>query len=140
MTTETAGASGPEAAPERATRRAEFLAFLTLAVLIWPIVAGDMASWYGCSSWSPVRPALRIEDAAVERSTIDRGRRNFLTGKRLSLPDRVRPPWSRTASIAAACTGCGACVPACPQRIVILDESGRATLDFGMGECSFCGA
>jgi len=76
----------------------------------------------------------------MERTAIDRGRRNFLTGRRLSLPDRIRPPWSRAASIAAACTGCGACVPACPQHIIALDESGRAALDFRAGECSFCGA
>ena len=74
----------------------------------------------------------------MERSTIDRGRRNFLVGRRVSLPDRVRPPWSRAASIAAACTGCGACVPACTQHIVVLDETGRAALDFNTGECSFC--
>ncbi|WP_293812384.1 periplasmic nitrate reductase, NapE protein [uncultured Bosea sp.] len=51
MTTETAGASGPEAAPERATRRAEFLAFLTLAVLIWPIVAVGIVGGYGFLVW-----------------------------------------------------------------------------------------
>jgi len=76
----------------------------------------------------------------MERVVIDRGRRNFLTGRRLSLPDKVRPPWSRTASIAAACTGCGACVPACPQHIIALDEAGRAAIDFTGSECSFCGA
>lgn len=76
----------------------------------------------------------------MERSVIDRGRRNFLTGRRLSLPDRVRPPWSRASSVAAACTGCAACVPACPQQIIALDESGRPALDFSGSECSFCGA
>ena len=76
----------------------------------------------------------------MERSVIDRGRRNFLTGRRLSLPDRPRPPWARAASVAAACTGCGACVPACPQGIVALDETGRPALDFSGSECSFCGA
>jgi nitrate reductase NapE len=51
MTTETAGASGPEVASERATRRAEFLAFLTLAVLIWPIVAVGIVGGYGFLVW-----------------------------------------------------------------------------------------
>lgn len=76
----------------------------------------------------------------MERTAINRGRRNLLTGRRLSLPDRVRPPWSRAESIAAACSGCGACVPACPQHIIALDESGRPALDFTGNECSFCGA
>ena len=76
----------------------------------------------------------------MERSVIDRGRRNFLTGRRVSLPDRVRPPWALASSLAADCTGCGACIAACPQHIIALDESARPALDFSGGECSFCGA
>ncbi|CAH1668986.1 ferredoxin-type protein [Hyphomicrobiales bacterium] len=76
----------------------------------------------------------------MERTQIDRGRRNFLTGRRPPLPDRVRPPWSRPASLAAACSGCGACVPACPQRIIVFDAAGYPAVDFAAGECSFCGA
>lgn len=76
----------------------------------------------------------------MDRDDIDLGRRNFLTGRRPSLPDRIRPPWSRAASLAAACSGCGACVPACPQHIIALDEIGRPALDFTVGECRFCGA
>ncbi|SFC85235.1 nitrate reductase NapE [Bosea sp. CRIB-10] len=51
MTTETAGARGPETASEKPTRRAEFLAFLTLAVLIWPIVAVGIVGGYGFLVW-----------------------------------------------------------------------------------------
>lgn len=51
MTMETAGASGPETASERPTRRAELLAFLTLAVLIWPIVAIGVVGGYGFLVW-----------------------------------------------------------------------------------------
>ncbi|SKB97807.1 ferredoxin-type protein NapF [Bosea thiooxidans] len=76
----------------------------------------------------------------MKPTAINPGRRNFLTGRRLSSPDRVRPPWTRAASVDAACSGCGACVPACPQHIIALDESGRPALDFTAGECSFCGA
>lgn len=76
----------------------------------------------------------------MARDAVDHGRRNFLTGRHLSLPDAVRPPWSRAGSIAAACSGCGACVPTCPQHIIGLDESGRPALNFTGSECSFCGA
>lgn len=51
MTTETAGAGGPETASKKSTRRAEFLAFLTLAVLIWPIVAVGIVGGYGFLIW-----------------------------------------------------------------------------------------
>ena len=51
MATETAGASGPEAAPDRPTKRAELLAFLTLAVLICPIVAVGVVGGYGFLVW-----------------------------------------------------------------------------------------
>lgn len=76
----------------------------------------------------------------MDSNAIDLGRRGFLTGRRHALAGRVSPPWSRAASIAAACTGCGACAPVCPQHIVSLDGDGRPTLDFAQGECSFCGA
>lgn len=72
---------------------------------------------------------------------IDLGRRHFLTGRHLPLqPEGLRPPWSRAASVVAACTGCGACVPACPQHIIALDAGGRPILSFAASECSFCGA
>ncbi|MCU4179502.1 periplasmic nitrate reductase, NapE protein [Bosea sp. BH3] len=51
MATETVGRSGSEPAPEKPTRRAEFLAFLTLAVLIWPIVAVGIVGGYGFLVW-----------------------------------------------------------------------------------------
>lgn len=76
----------------------------------------------------------------MDRDAIDLGRRGFLTGRRLPRPDRISPPWSRPASLAAACTGCGACVPACPEHIVTLAADGYPALNFSAGECSFCGA
>jgi len=76
----------------------------------------------------------------MKRDGIDLGRRGFLTGRRLSRPVAIRPPWSREALVAAACTGCGACVPVCPQSIIALDAEGRPALAFEAGECTFCGA
>ena len=51
MTSETAKTDHPEAASEKPTRRAEFAAFLTLAVLIWPIVAVGIVGGYGFLVW-----------------------------------------------------------------------------------------
>jgi ferredoxin-type protein NapF len=76
----------------------------------------------------------------MKQDGIDLGRRGFLTGRRLSRPETIRPPWSRDASVAAACTGCGACVPACPQNIIALAADGRPALTFDAGECTFCAA
>lgn len=76
----------------------------------------------------------------MDRNAIDLGRRSFLTGRYRAAPDSIRPPWSREASVAAACTGCGACVPACPQHIIALGPDGRPSLSFAAAECSFCGA
>ena len=51
MATETADARVPEEVAERPTRRAELLAFLTLAVLIWPIAAVGVVGGYGFLVW-----------------------------------------------------------------------------------------
>jgi nitrate reductase NapE len=40
-----------EVPPEQPTRRAELLAFLTLAVLIWPVVAVGIVGSYGFLIW-----------------------------------------------------------------------------------------
>jgi ferredoxin-type protein NapF len=65
-------------------------------------------------------------------------RRRFLSG-RLTAEYLVRPPWTRDATIAAACSGCGACITACPQSIITLDGRHRPVVDFDAGECIFCG-
>jgi len=48
---ETAGSGGAEGATDKPTRRAELMAFLTLAVLIWPIVAVGVVGGYGFLVW-----------------------------------------------------------------------------------------
>lgn len=53
----------------------------------------------------------------------------------------IRPPWARPASaFADACTRCGDCVAACPERVLSMDATGRPVFDPASGECSFCGA
>jgi nitrate reductase NapE len=52
MPTETAKTDGPDgAAPDTATKRAEIVAFLMLAVLIWPVLAIGVVGGYGFLIW-----------------------------------------------------------------------------------------
>jgi ferredoxin-type protein NapF len=64
-------------------------------------------------------------------------RRHILTGHPRP-PFRPSPPRVTAASL-AACTGCGACVDACPQHILTIAE-GRVAVDFSGGACTFCAA
>lgn len=72
-------------------------------------------------------------------SGIDLDRRRFLRGRFAAAEPVIRPPWSRPATIAAACTGCGDCAMACPQAIIKSDDNGQPTIDFHAKECTFCG-
>lgn len=71
-------------------------------------------------------------------NSIDLSRRGFLTGRQR--PPKIRPPWTRQSVVAASCTGCSACVTACPQGIIALDGDERPALRFDAAECTFCGA
>ena len=64
-------------------------------------------------------------------------RRGFLTA-RPRPAFRPAPP-GVTAAALAACTGCGDCVTACPQQILLV-AGGRVAIDFDRGECTFCSA
>ncbi|EAV41905.1 Iron sulfur protein [Roseibium aggregatum IAM 12614] len=66
-------------------------------------------------------------------------RRAFL--KLPSQPDinRLRPPWTDEALVAARCTGCNACSKACPESILRPDDTVRPEVVFDGGECTFCG-
>ncbi|SHM62261.1 ferredoxin-type protein NapF [Roseibium suaedae] len=66
-------------------------------------------------------------------------RRAFL--KLRSQPETVtfRPPWTDGRRIAASCTGCKACVSACPESILQLDQTQKPMVVFDGRECTFCG-
>ncbi|MGN7871182.1 4Fe-4S dicluster domain-containing protein [Paracoccus sp. 22332] len=64
-------------------------------------------------------------------------RRDVLRGATCPAPFLPRPPGVTAASV-AACTGCGACVQACPQAVLALTPRGVA-LRPEAGECVFCG-
>jgi len=68
-------------------------------------------------------------------------RRDFLRGKfvarKASIP---RPPWALAEpAFVDACTRCGDCWRACPERIIVEDAEGRPTISFAVNACTFCG-
>lgn len=66
----------------------------------------------------------------------DPARRRFLTGR----PPGTPPPWADPARLHALCTGCGACVDACPPAILVAGAAGVPSVAFARGECIFCHA
>ena len=64
----------------------------------------------------------------------------LLRGGWSAQPAALRPPWAREEhAFLNACTRCEACVAACPESVVALDQEGFPRLDFSGGECTFCG-
>jgi ferredoxin-type protein NapF len=84
----------------------------------------------------------------VSQSVSDPSRRAFLLGRRNApKPAAIRPPWAlRESEFVTQCSGCGDCVDACPEGIVIIGADKLAAIDFRQGEgqgeglCTFCGA
>ncbi len=53
----------------------------------------------------------------------------------------VRPPGAIEESLFVdGCTRCGACIAACPERILGKGRGGFPEVDFARGGCTFCGA
>ncbi|MCC6714734.1 MAG: ferredoxin-type protein NapF [Gammaproteobacteria bacterium] len=51
----------------------------------------------------------------------------------------MRPPWSvAEESFLAGCTRCGACIEACPERVLRHGDGGYPRVDFDLGGCTFC--
>jgi len=52
----------------------------------------------------------------------------------------IRPPWAlRENYFQDICTGCDACIAACPTSILVKARGGYPIVDFGINECTFCG-
>ncbi|WP_109574837.1 ferredoxin-type protein NapF [Aminobacter sp. AP02] len=64
-------------------------------------------------------------------------RRTFLTGGNEQPVQRIVPPGVMEDGL-GSCTGCGACVEACPTAIIAM-VAGKPSLDFMAGECLLCG-
>ncbi len=57
-------------------------------------------------------------------------------------PERnvTRPPWAAEGdTFDGLCDGCGDCVTACQEKIVLCGADGLPEVDFGHGACSLCG-
>ncbi|WP_292019570.1 ferredoxin-type protein NapF [Maritimibacter sp. UBA3975] len=53
--------------------------------------------------------------------------------------DREVMPWTDAATIQDNCTGCGACIDACPEGILSAGRGGHPVIDFSTA-CTFCRA
>lgn len=72
------------------------------------------------------------------RSPADSSRRAFLLGRPAAAAP-LRPPWALDeAEFLQRCTGCAACVDACPQRVLRPDVHGYPRFLPQQGECTFC--
>lgn len=68
----------------------------------------------------------------------DPGRRALLRG-RVRAERPLRPPWALDeAAFVEACTGCSACVSACPESVLSLAAGRLPVFDPALGECTFC--
>ncbi|EEZ79722.1 MAG: ferredoxin-type protein NapF [Candidatus Thioglobus sp.] len=51
----------------------------------------------------------------------------------------IRPPWSKPEELFVdICNRCGACIDACPEKIVVTGSGKFPIIDFQKGECTFC--
>ena len=52
-----------------------------------------------------------------------------------------RPPWALTeVEFVTCCTGCGDCVAACPDNLIVEGRGKLPQMDFNRGGCDFCEA
>ncbi|SMN16184.1 Ferredoxin-type protein NapF (periplasmic nitrate reductase) [uncultured Candidatus Thioglobus sp.] len=51
----------------------------------------------------------------------------------------IRPPWSKSENqFTDLCNRCGACIDACPEKILTTGSGKFPVVDFNKGGCSFC--
>ncbi len=66
-------------------------------------------------------------------------RADFLRGRFKAKPDLIRPPYAISEpEFLSLCDGCGECAPACPENIVVCDETNQPLLSFAESGCTFC--
>ncbi len=73
-------------------------------------------------------------------AAFDASRRAWLRGDRTPVPVAPRLPWLLPEAFFAGCTRCGACLDACPERVIAAGDGGLPGIDFERGGCTFCGA
>jgi len=66
-------------------------------------------------------------------------RADFLRGGFTSSAQPIRPPWAVSEPIFLdICQRSNDCIRACPENIIIKNTGGFPTIDFKLGECTFC--
>lgn len=65
-------------------------------------------------------------------------RRNFLRARTTEIPPAIRPPWFDVSAV-SRCTGCNACVQACPEDVLRPDGRNVPELVLDGNACTFCG-
>ncbi len=67
-------------------------------------------------------------------------RQDLLGGRIRSAGSPQRPPWALPEdAFQDVCTGCDACIDACPTTIIKKARGGYPVVDFAHNECTFCG-
>lgn len=67
-------------------------------------------------------------------------RLDLLGGRLRPTKSPVRPPWALNESaFQESCTGCDACIDACPPSILKKSRGGYPIVDFTFKGCTFCG-
>lgn len=67
-------------------------------------------------------------------------RRSFLRGASPAKNFQHPLPWALPMEqFLDVCDRCAACLPACPEAIIVRGDGGYPTVDFTKGGCSFCG-
>ncbi len=97
-----------------------------------------MALPYGYGRWSTAHQEFK------NGLFVDHAKRTFIGLDRTQISvDNVplRPPWALTEALfLEACTGCGNCIAACPEKIIHKGSSNFPIVEFSHGECTFCQA
>lgn len=73
---------------------------------------------------------------------VDTGRRRFLRFGGRDVSAAIRPPWTEASTFTDNCTRCGACLAACPEKVLINGDGGFPELapSEQTSSCIFCGA
>ncbi len=79
---------------------------------------------------------------AMVAKKIDQSKRAALFGGVSAHTRPIRPPWTDEERLADACTRCGDCMSACPERVLVAGQGGFPEFNPGQGTgaCTFCRA